>query len=262
MDANRLAEIDAVVVDEAFALGLAVGPGGDRLAHTVLGVGGEQLGGFENDILAVAFHQFANAPLAQPRRAHLAAQVAEHQRRGAAVGRDHGVDLFDRLEARHEFDRRQMQAFLIDFPGGAAAAAGDGAADVALVRHVGGEADPVAAKKNRREHAHVGRVGAAAEVGMVGDESVAVVDFVKRKSFQDRRGAGGKGAHVERQDDMLGDHFAAGVEHRAAGVLGFSDDRRVAGAEERILHLLDDAGQARLDDLQGDGIDRSHRREA
>ena len=37
------------------------------------------------------------------------------------------------------------------------------------------------------------------------------------------------------------------------------NNRRVAGAEQRVLHLLDDTGQARLDDLQGYGIDEDIR---
>src|SRR3990170_9149923 len=58
---------------------------------------------------------------------------------------------------------------------------------------------------------------------------------------------------------MLGDHLALAVQDRATGVLGLADDRRVAGAEKRVLHLLDDAGEAGLDDLQSDGINIRHR---
>jgi hypothetical protein len=48
---------------------------------------------------------------------------------------------------------------------------------------------------------------------------------------------------------MLGDNFPGGIQKRATGVLGFSNNRRIAGAEQRVLHLLDDAGQPGLDDL-------------
>ena len=44
-------------------------------------------------------------------------------------------------------------------------------------------------------------------------------------------------------------------EQRRRAVHLLADDRRVAGAKQRILHLLDDAGEARLDDLKSDGID-------
>ena len=104
-----------------------------------------------------------------------------------------------------------MESLLVDLPRVARAAAGHGAADIALVRHIGGEADPFAVEINRRQHAHVGRVGAAAEVGMVGDKGVARVNLLQRKIIQNRRGAGGEGAHVQRQNNMLGDHFAAGI---------------------------------------------------
>ena len=152
----------------------------------------EQLGGFEHGVLAVALHQLGNAPLAQARGADLAAQVADDQRRGAAIGRDHGFDFFDRLEARHEFHRRQMQPFLENLPRVAGAAAGHGAADIALVRHVGGEADPIASVEDRREHAHVRRVGTAAEIRMIGDERVAGVDLVSAKVFRIAAAQAGK----------------------------------------------------------------------
>ena len=53
---------------------------------------------------------------------------------------------------------------------------------------------------------------------------------------------------------MLGDDFAGTIQNRAARVLGLTDNRRVTGAKERVLHLLDDAGQAGLNDLEGDGV--------
>jgi hypothetical protein len=57
---------------------------------------------------------------------------------------------------------------------------------------------------------------------------------------------------------MLGDDFSLAVQDRATGVLGLANDRRVTGAEERVLHLLDDAGETGLDDLKSYGIDRWH----
>ena len=60
---------------------------------------------------------------------------------------------------------------------------------------------------------------------------------------------------MQRQHDMLGDHVALRVHQRAGGVLRFAHDGGKAGAEQRILHLLHDAGEARLDDFQIDGVD-------
>ena len=81
------------------------------------------------------------------------------------------------------------------------------------------------------------------------------LDLGCRVGFEDRRGAGGKCTHVEREHDVLGHDFTGGIQNRATCVLGFSDNRRVAGAKQRVLHLLNDAGQPGLDDLQSYGID-------
>jgi hypothetical protein len=63
---------------------------------------------------------------------------------------------------------------------------------------------------------------------------------------------------VKRQNDMLGDHFTRGVQERAAGVLRLANDGRITGSEKRVLHLLDDASETRLDDLQGYWINGRH----
>ena len=89
---------------------------------------------------------------------------------------------------------------------------------------------------------------------MIGDKSISLVDLSSRVALQYPFGAGGKGAHVKRQDDVLGDDFALAVEDGAAGVLRFADDGGEAGAEKGVLHLLDDAGQPRLNNLKSDGI--------
>jgi hypothetical protein len=81
------------------------------------------------------------------------------------------------------------------------------------------------------------------------------MNFTRWKALEYRRGTGGKGAHVERQDDVLRYDVTANIQYRATGVLRLANDRRIAGAEEGILHLLHDTGEAGLDDLECDGID-------
>jgi hypothetical protein len=51
---------------------------------------------------------------------------------------------------------------------------------------------------------------------------------------------------MQRQYHVLSDNFALTIENSAAGVLRLADNSRVAGAEQRVLHLLNDASQARL----------------
>jgi hypothetical protein len=85
---------------------------------------------------------------------------------------------------------------------------------------------------------------------MVGDERVAFVNLGRSVMLEHAAGAGGKRTHVERENDVLRHDFPSSAQDRAACVLRFADDRRVAGTEEGVLHLLDDAGQAGLDHLQ------------
>ena len=60
---------------------------------------------------------------------------------------------------------------------------------------------------------------------------------------------------MQRQDDVLRHNLALGVHQRAGGILRFTHDGGEAGTEQRVLHLLHDAGEARLDDFKIDGVD-------
>ena len=71
-----------------------------------------------------------------------------------------------------------MQSFLVNFPRLTPATTRHGTADVAFVRQIGGEADPFALIKNRREHSHIRGVRAAAQIRMIGNERVALMHFV------------------------------------------------------------------------------------
>ena len=74
--------------------------------------------------------------------------------------------------------RRQMQAFVEDLARLARAASRHRAADVALVRDRAAEAEQRAADEHRRDHRHIGRMRAAALIGMVDQEGVALGDRV------------------------------------------------------------------------------------
>jgi len=47
---------------------------------------------------------------------------------------------------------------------------------------------------------------------------------------------------------VLCDQLTGGIQDCAAGILGFANDGRIAGAEKRILHFLHNTGEARLND--------------
>ena len=90
---------------------------------------------------------------------------------------------------------------------------------------------------------------------MIDDEGVAFVNIIVRKALVHSSSASREGAHMQRQHDVLRDHRTSGIQNCAAGILGFANDGRIAGAEKLILHFLHDTGEAGLNDLQGDGID-------
>ena len=251
MDAHRLVQIDAVVVDEALGLEAAVDPFGDGASHLHFGKLEQPLEAGERIRLAELGDQLAHALLAEPARADLAADVAEHELRRAAVGGDDLLDLDAALAAAVIAHGGKMQAFVEGLARLARARAGHGAADIALVRDRAAEADQLALDEDRRDHRHVGRVRTAALVGVIDQIGVAVFD-VAAIGLDHRAAAGGERAHVQRQHDMLRDHVAARVHDGAGGILGFAHDGREAGAEQRVLHLLHDAGERRLHDLDVD----------
>jgi hypothetical protein len=161
MQAHGRIEIDPIAVDEALALADAVGPGGDFSAHLGFRQCKQLLKRAENRFFAVALHHLLKAIFAKPRGADLAAQIAYHQFRSAAVGAENGFDVFAGLIFVNELDRRHVKAFLVDLSGLAPAASGYGTADVAFVREVGRKANPLAAEKYRRQHGHIGSMRAA-----------------------------------------------------------------------------------------------------
>ena|SRR5438132_4440480 len=142
-----------------------------------------------------------------------------------------------------------MKSFLKNLPRIARAAARHGPANISLVRHIRGEAYPVVLVEDRGKHSHVRRMRAATEIRMIRNKSIAFIDLRWRIVLEQSCRTGRKRSHVQRQDNMLSDDFASGIQNRAACVLRLADNRGIAGAKERVLHLLDNAGKPRLDDL-------------
>jgi hypothetical protein len=61
---------------------------------------------------------------------------------------------------------------------------------------------------------------------------------------------------VQRGDDVFAHDLAARVEDQTARVVRFPDDRRVTGAEDVVLHLLDDPRKPADEDLKRNRVDR------
>src|SRR5262249_12153188 len=134
MDADRLAEFDTVIVDEALRLEAAVMPFGDCGAHLLLRKL-HQAGEAGFRLLAAEFPApRADALLAQTARAYLAADIAQDQFRRAAVGGDDALDLEISLSAAVIAHGRHVEAFVESLLGLGRARAGHRSADIALMR--------------------------------------------------------------------------------------------------------------------------------
>ena len=79
------------------------------------------------------------------------------------------------------------------------------------MRHVRSKTDKFALVENRRKHAHVGRMGTAAEIRMIDNEGIAFCDFVRRIALQNRMSAVMICAHVQWQYDMLCNHVSCDI---------------------------------------------------
>jgi hypothetical protein len=254
VNAHRFFQFDAVVVDEAFRFVASVGPFGDRRAHPRLADREQAAEAFKHFVLAVFGDELLQPPLAEPVGAELAADVAEHQFGRAAVGGDDALDVGQHFEAALIAHRRQVQAFVENLARLARAAAGHGTADVAFVGDRAAEAEQHTASEHRRQHAHVRRMRTAALIRMIDQERIAFSDSAAERA-EHGGAAGGERADMQRQHHMLGDDLALRVHQRAGGILRFAHDGGEAGAEQRVLHLLHDAGEARFDDFEIDGVD-------
>src|SRR5215475_12310871 len=99
MNADRLFQLDAIVVDETFSLEATILPLREGLPQPRLGNFEQAIEAGEHFRLAVFCGQLIEAALAEPVGAKLPSDVAEHELGRAAVGTDDAIDVADRLEA-------------------------------------------------------------------------------------------------------------------------------------------------------------------
>src|SRR6516164_4654691 len=132
--------------------------------------------------------------------------------------------------------------------------AGDRPADVRLVRDRTRKRDDPAIREDRRDEGHVGDVGQAALVGMIGDEDVAVLDrpiaAIELEDAADEMAIDRRVEEHRRRHDQA----SLAVEDHTAEVARLADDGRVAGAVEMVVHFIDQARDLVAQDLDGDGV--------
>src|SRR5258706_15076383 len=112
MDANRPVEVDTVIIDKALGLKTPVHPFGNGGAHLLLGKVEQALKACERIGLAELADELGDTLLAEPARAQLTANVAQHQFRRAAVSGDDPLNLDIALAAAERAHRGKMQALV------------------------------------------------------------------------------------------------------------------------------------------------------
>ncbi len=112
VNAHRLFQFDAVVVDEALGLIVAIGPFGDGGTHARFADLEQARETLLHLVLAELGDEFVEPALAQTIGAKLAANVAEHQLGRTAVGGDDAVNVTLRFEFALIAHRRKMQTLV------------------------------------------------------------------------------------------------------------------------------------------------------
>src|SRR5262249_7781676 len=116
--------------------------------------------------------ELCEPPLAQPVGPELAADIAQHEFRGAAVGADEPLDIAVAPVGGLVAHGREVQPLVEGFRGWPGAAPGPRTADVALVRDRAAETEQLGFDEERRDDGNVGGVRAAALVRVIDDEGV------------------------------------------------------------------------------------------
>ena len=127
--------------------------------------------------------------------------------------------------------------------------------EVGVVRDVRRPGDDLALEEDRLDQHDVGQVRAAAGVGVVADEDVALADLRQRMPRRHVLDHAHQRAEVHRDVHRLAQRAAARVEQARRAVAPLLDVGRVGGAHQRLAHLLDDGGERIADHLHRDRID-------
>jgi hypothetical protein len=247
--ADRLVQLDAVVVDPVGEAPLAVGQLTQRAAGQTLGMVDHQGHVARGQGSAVAFHQLQKLPLGDVARGKLGAQIAEH------LDRDPHV-LLDKREQRGvglarlvQLQRRDAQPFLIDLGRVRGIRARHTAADVGVMADRRGKGDPLALEVKRLEDEDVGQMHAAIE-RVVHRENVAgrhVVPVSIRDHFQ----RGGNRTEMAGQGQPLRYQLAVGVTECGRVVHVVLEHARVSRAENGQRHLVRDREDRVSKQLEG-----------
>jgi hypothetical protein len=109
--------------------------------------------------------------------------------------------------------------------------------------------------KDRRGYVDVREMLAVGFVGIVEDEDVALPDAAGVDRDQLAHGVV-EAAELHRRAHALGKRLAGGVADRGGEIERIADDARMGRTHESHRHVVGDAVEAALDDLELEGVER------
>ena len=250
----------AVIVEKGLAVKDALLPAPDLGPRAPLGPVQQRLDGGLDGRRVEALHQRLQARLAEAHRADLGRQVAPEVARMAHIERQHLQQVLARPAALLEAQWRDAQALMEDFGGGGVVGAVRRPADIAVMGAIDRPEGEPPGDEHRREHGHIRQMAAAAGIGIVDDEQIALMHILA-EARRDRLRRPGHGADMHRNMLRLGHQPAAVVADGGGEVARGVQDLRIGGAQHRLAHLLDDGRQAVADDGNGDRVRRGGHRD-
>ncbi len=186
-------------------------------------------------------------------RAHVGQVLVRGARRIASGGEQVAQLVEARPSALDHFQRPQHHAFFCQVAGVGRHAAGTDAADLGVVRAVGGKEERRGAVRHeyRRDHRDVGQMRAAA-IGVVGEHDVAGRQVGHVAQHAAHRLA--HRAEVHRHVRRVRHQGPRAVEHRAREVEPLLHVDRERGAAQHGAHLFGDGGEAVVEELELDRV--------
>jgi len=252
-EADRLAVVDAVVVDPVLEAPLTIRQLLQRRARHALGVVDRLAHQLAHLGRPVPRDEVGELPLGDVAGGELRAQVAEDLHRHAHVAVDEGHDGLVELPRLVELHRRDAQPLGVDLGRVRRVGPRDAPADIRVVADGAGEGEALALVEERLEDEDVGQVHAAVE-RVVHHEHVALGDVageVPHDRFHRRRHR----AQVARQRQPLRHQLALGVGEARGEVHVVLEHARVGRAHDGERHLVRDREDRVLEQLEGDRVD-------
>ena len=225
-----------------------------RAERNLLAVVHEVLDRHDERVMAVLRHELLQSARTDPRGRDARPHVASEEVGQSRVDFEQAHQRLVRPPGLDQLDGRQPEALLEDLLGLGGDAPRSHAADVVPVRDVGCPGDDLAVREHGHREHDVVQVRDAAVVGVVGREDVAVADLLGRVELEHPLHGLVEHAYERRDPSAARRQAPLRVGHAGAHVEHLVDDRAHRRPAHGGEHLVAGRLQARLDDLEGDGV--------